>query len=112
MPITSNADELAGSIHAAAEQLQAGLGVEDQMAAAMMAAVRAPRRTGVYASSIRPAVDPPTAGLRAGVRYAAAVEFGTRHMRGQRVLKQAVERSQAAWTEIANKGVQTVLDRI
>jgi hypothetical protein len=108
MPITSNADELAGSIQAAAEQLAAGLGVEDQMAAA----VRAPRRTGAYASSIRPAVDPPTAGIRAGVPYAAAVEFGTRHMRGQRVLKQAIERSAPAWTEIAATGVQDILDRI
>lgn len=112
MPITSNADALAGQIRAAGEQLRAGLGVEDQMAAAMMAAVRAPRRTGVYASSIRPAVDPPSAGIRAGVRYAAAVEFGTRHMRGQRVLKAAVDRSAPAWTEIAAKGVQNILDSI
>jgi hypothetical protein len=40
------------------------------------------------------------------------VEFGTRHMRGQRVLKQAVDRSAPAWTEIAAKGVQNVLDSI
>ena len=112
MPITSNADRLAGSVHAAADRLRAGLGVESEMAAAMLAAVRAPRDTGSYAAAVRAAVDPPRFGLQVPVPYANIVEFGSRWVSGRRVLAHAVEASAPAWLAVAAGGVQTIVDGI
>lgn len=112
MPITSNADQLAAGVRSAAGQLAAGLGVESDMAAAMLAAARTPRRTGTYAASLRVAVEPPKFGIAASADYANIIEFGSRWVPGRRVLAKAVEDSTATWTQIGDTGLQKIADTI
>lgn len=115
MTITTNAGELAAAVRSAGDQLADGLGVEDRMSAAMLAAVRPPRRTGAYAGTVRATGQPGTVSLTAGggpVTYANIIEFGSRWVPGRKVLMRAVESSEPAWTAIASEGVQQTIDRI
>jgi hypothetical protein len=112
VPIESNAGPLAGDMKAAAELLRTGIGVEHDMAAVMLAAVHAPRHTGAYAGSIRATGEPGKVSLSTAADYANIVEFGSRWVRGSRVLWKAVQASEPAWTQIADDGIQTTLDQI
>lgn len=108
------AERCSATLKAAGERLAhldaAAAGTSRVVAAA--GAMRAPKRTGLLAMSVRPMSDSGTAAAGTSLRYAPFVHWGTRHMRARPFLTDAARQTEPVWLGLyvadANRALATV----
>ena len=107
-------DRLQSTLDAAAEKLEDLTKVNQEVATAVAAAARPPRRTGRLAASVKPKPTATEAVVVVSAPYAAVIEYGStrRHIRANPFLTTAFADTQTTTTAMYAKAVQDIADDV
>ena len=108
------AQAMQSSLHAAAKKVQDLTPVNREVASTVASAVKAPRRSGRLAGSIRPEATATEARVVSDVSYAGVIENGwpKHNIRAQNFVKEAFANTQATTEAMYEKALQGVADDV
>jgi hypothetical protein len=107
-------ERLQSTLSDAADKLGDLSAVNRDVAAAVAAAVRAPKRTGRLAASVRPKPTKTDAAVVASAPYASVIEYGStkRHIRANPFLATAFANTEKTTTAMYAKALQGIADDV